>query len=208
MADSITKGMRFDVAAIKEGEDVLFNIPELKRIESWNNYPGTPGGELNKDMVVRYMIYMYSVDSILVKKNPPLALSERKMRAAELAGFERDKKGKFNHNIEFKLFDTCSEWVVDMIVDYLIFQKHHVWTEICTTEQEYAEYIKLRFAPVEDEKDKDTLLAAEKKNKLRDSCKSMIKDLESYYIEFFKDNSDVKSKADKAVRTTLENLAK
>jgi hypothetical protein len=81
-----------------------------------------------------------------------------------------------------------------MIFDYLKHQNNHVWTEICTTEQELDEYTRLRLNPVADEKDKDTLTAAEKKDKLRNFCKAMIKDLEEYYNKFFQDHEDVKQK--------------
>jgi hypothetical protein len=127
-----------------------------------------------------------------LNQRPPIELPERKMRAAELAGFERGKSGSFRKNVIDHLFNLENDQILDMVFDYLKHQNNHIWTEIQTTEQSLDEYTKLRLSPVSDDKDKDTLTAAEKKEKLRTFCNAMIKDLKDYYEEFFKDHDDVK----------------
>lgn len=205
--DSPSKNMRFDVCAVEEGQDVLHHVPELRRIQSFLDYPGTPGGELNRDNVIKYIVILYSEDSFLNVK-PATALEERKLMAADAAGFERNKKNEFNTDVVEKLFNLRSIHVVQVAVDYLIFQKKHLWTEITTTEQEYEEFIRLRMDPVSSDSDKDTLMAAEKKDKLRTSCKSMRKDLDSLYHEFFTDNTDLKEVHDVTDKATLERRAR
>lgn len=204
---SPTQSMRFDVLSVPQGQNVLHNFPDLKRIESFVEYPGSQGGELNQDLTIKYVVLLYSEDSILNKK-PAIELSERKLMAAEYAGFERDKRNEFNAEVTQKLFNINSRYVLSMIVDYLIFQKKHLWTEIVTLEQEYEEYIRLRMDPVSAEHDKDTLMAAEKKDKLRAACKGMRKDLDHFYKEFFTDNSDVKDLHNQEDKVTLEKMAR
>lgn len=199
--------MRFDVCAVEDGQDVLHRIPELRRLESFTDYPGTPGGELNRDNVIKYVVTLYSEDSFLNVK-PVTELGERKLMAADASGFERNKKNEFGAEIEEKLFKLGSIHVLQMIVDYLIYQKKHLWTEIVTTEQEYEEYIRLRMDPVSSDSDKDTLMAAEKKGKLRGDCKMMRKDILAYYHEFFTDNTDVKDLHEVKDKATLENKAR
>jgi hypothetical protein len=207
MANSPTKDMVFDVMSVPKGQDVIFNMPELGNIESFKMYPGTPGGELNRDLVVKYVVILYSQDSIL-NKRIRVELEERKYKAADLAGFERNKKGEFHPNIISKLFNLESDYIVRMIVDFLIIQNNILWTEICTTEQEYAENLRLRFEAIEEDKDKDKYTAAKTKGAVRELCKGILKDLDEYYSRFFKDNDDVKNKHKKAQRMTLEQLAK
>jgi hypothetical protein len=188
---SPTESMKYDVCAITG--DVLNAIPTLDSMSSFKAYPGSTRGELNRDSVVKYVVLMYSQDSILNQK-PPIDLPERKLKAAELAGFERGSSGSFRKSIVDKLFNLKSNYVLDMVFDYLKHQNNHIWTEICTNEQELDEYTRRRLTPVSDEKDKDEMAALEKKDKFRASCKAIIKDLDEYYSRFFQDHEDVKEK--------------
>lgn len=207
MSNSPSFNMRFDICSIEDKKNVLYNFPELKEIESFRDYPGAAGGELNQDMVVKYVVILYSEDSFL-NTRPAKELGDRKLMAAEAAGFPRNKQNEFEEDVTTKLFNLSSFEVLRMAVDYLIFQKKHLWTEIVTTEQEYEEYIRLRLDPVSSEHDKDTLMAADKKSKLRSDCKMMLKDLKVMYKEMFTDNSDVEELHDIKDKATLERRAR
>jgi hypothetical protein len=207
MNDSPTKNMRFDVLSVDEGQNVLYNLPDLKRLDSFVEYPGSPGGELNQDKVIKYVVLLYSEDSIL-NKRPAIDLPDRKLMAAEYAGFERNKNGEFEVDVVEKLFNLNSFETLRMIHEFLIFQKKHLWTEICTLEQEYDEFIRLRLEPVSDEKDNQTLAAAERKGKLRKDCKDIRTELISLYKEFFTDNSDVQELHHVKDKVSLEKRAR
>lgn len=223
-SESLTAKMAFDVDSVSDNKDILTEMPKLKEFSSFKGYSGSMGGGMNRNRVIKYIVLMYSHDTVL-NQRPPLELNDRKLRAAEIAGFEREKSGKFRKIIVDQLFHLItpkkdddesdvkkikySHSILDMVFEYLKAQKSHIWTEICTQEQELDEYIRLRLQPVSDDKDKDTLIALEKKDKLRASCKAMLKDLANYYKDFFADHDDVaESVKEEKKYYTMETLAK
>ncbi len=209
MEVSPTKEMRFDVCNESNGPDPLYAHKELNDIKSFRTYPGTPGGQLNRDKVVKYIIMVYSYDSFLNKK-PMKPLEERKCIAHDIAGFKRIRNGRIDANIRTKLFDLEeNKHIYSMVMDFLIYQNHPLWADICVTEQEYEEYLRKRLAPIKTFKDdpKKELDASEKKDKLREACKRMRADLIGYYTEFFLDHTDVRKKLTKEFKT-LETLAR
>ena len=122
MENSPSFNMRFDVCSIEDKKNVLYNFPELKEIESFRDYPGTAGGELNQDMVVKYVVVLYSEDSFL-NTRPAKELGDRKLMAADAAGFSRNKRNEFDEEVVEKLFNIRSFEVLRMIKDFLIFQR-------------------------------------------------------------------------------------
>ncbi len=207
MQESPTKESRFDVCAIPDGENVLHNIPQLKKVKAFVDYKGSTKGGLNQDKVIKYIVLLYSDDSPLSKK--PLApLEDRKYHAADMAGFKREKKTEdFREKIIEQLFLLNDEDVVNMVIEYLTMLHNDVWSEIVITQQELEEYRRIRIAPVSAQYDKDLIMAIEKKDKLRASCDDMIKKLKEYTDIFYGDHNDLKSKSKKQ-RITLESKAK
>ncbi len=225
MKESPTSEMRFDVCAIMHSEDkkpptliipkegiehvhtkVLDKYPQLKSIKSFTEYKGISKGGLDSDKVIRYIIILYSEDSPLSKKPLP-PLEERKYRAADLAGFKRDKKtDDFNENIVEQLFLLGDDEVIDMAMGYLQYLHSDLWIEINIIAQELEEYRRIRITPVNADADKDLLTAIEKKDKLRVSSGNMVKQLKEYTDIFYGDSLDLKSKSQKK-RSTLESRA-
>jgi hypothetical protein len=205
--DSPSKNMRFDVCSVEEGQDVLHHISELRRIESFAEYPGTPGGELNRDLVVKYVVILYSLDSFLNVK-PVTVLEERKLMAADAAGFKRNKNNDFDVEIQEKLFNLRSLHVLNMIVDFLKFQNRYLWTSIVSTEQALYESTKIIMTPVSDDKDKDNVTSMKSKLQLIPLNQETKKTLDALYHEFFTDNTDVKELHDVKDKATLEKRAR
>lgn len=205
--ESLTKAMQFDIDKVPEGQDMLHSFPMLGELKSFKAYPGTLRGELSRDMVVKYVVLMYSVDTIL-NQRPPLEVSAKKMKSATIAGFQRGKNGDFSKQVVDKLFRLKSDYVVDMILEFLKLQNNAVWTIICANEQMFYENIRILFDAVEDDKDKDVITAVKNKNFIRGYCDDIVEGLDNRYKEFFLDNDDVKKKVVNKARYTLENLAK
>lgn len=213
--------MQFDVDSVAEGEDILFRMKELEEIKAFKSYKGSLGGGLDRNKTIKYIILMYSHDSILNKK-PPLTVEERQMRSADLAKFTRNRNGEFEDEVIEKLFYLQDEAILNMIVEYLYYQKKALWTEIVTCEHESQEFTRLRMKPVdnvvmkkgkvEDSKstvsDKDIIAGAEKKDKLWKGCQDRVKYLKECYAEFFLDDDGLRNKIETAKPTSLESLAK
>lgn len=200
--------MRYDIDKYSPSEDIFYNIPELRDIKSFKDYPGSRAGELNRDHVIRYIILLYSEDSILNKRPMP-PLKERKTQAATIAGFpKKGPKKEFVVAVKRKLFELDSERIVAMIFDYLIAQKNWTWNEICTIEQMLEEYTKIRLAPIKEDAEKGfDIQAAKRKSDLTKDSEEMLKKLESYYKDFFKNHEDDSEKL-KRVRVRIEDLAR
>jgi len=197
--------MRYDVDSVSSREPLIFHIPELAKLESFKNYPGTHGKELNADWVAKYVVLLYSEDSILNKRPMP-PLKERKEQAATIAGFVK-KSENWNKNIQNKLFNLESDYVVSMVFEFLIHQKNYIWTSICATEQTIDEYLKIAFTQIKKEDEGYNLMDAKRKKELMDLNKELIVDLDSYYKEFFKGHEEDASKL-RRKRTRIEDLAK
>lgn len=207
MSESLSKNMRFDVLSIPKGGNVLHKFKDLERIQSFKNYPGTTGGELNQDLVIKYVVLLYSTDSFL-NGRPIIALNERKMIAADESGFVRNKNNEFNENVTTKLFELRSTYVFDMIMEFLAFQNNSLWISICSTEQALIESNKIIMQPVQDDKDKDNVASMKNKLQLIPINADTEKILKSLYHDFFNDNTDVKEGYIQKGKTTLESLAR
>lgn len=226
MQESPTKEMKFDVSEVnipferpkaklivKPGEQakhvyttVLEAYPTLKSIKSFPMYNEESTVKLEQDKVIRYIIMLYSEDSILNKK--PLApLEDRKLQALEASGF---KRSKFNDEYDETVLDSLcllnEDIVVEMVMQYLQYLHSDIWTEINIIAQELEEYRRIRITPVSADADKDLITAIEKKDKLRVSCSVMVKQLKEFTDIFYGDNQDLKAKSKKK-RVTLESIA-
>lgn len=213
--------MQFDVDSVPTGADLLDAIKELSEIHSFKNYRGSLGGGIDRNKTIKYIILMYSHDSIFIKK-PPLTLEERQLRSAALAGFEQKKtSGEFEDAVVEKLFYLQDEEILAMIVEYLYYQKKALFTEIVTCEHELLEFTRLRMKPVDNVvvkkgrventstlSDKDIIAGAEKKDKLWQGCQNRTKYLKECYAEFFLGEEGLRQKIERVKPVSFESLAK
>jgi hypothetical protein len=198
--------LRFQVHGVPHGTELLLKFPELQAYPEIATYK-----HADRNYVIRYVIYMYDMHSGLIQKFPEL--KQRKEFALELAGFERDPNtGKFKSEI-YKMINlekiqvkvvseeedskdktvTESNRIFEMVMCYIKLQNNRLWSMIVTTEQAFLEYQGLIMEPVSERGDKDTLAAANTKDKLMESCYNMNKRIDEYYKELFGDNEDLKN---------------
>jgi len=191
---SLTTSMKLDVLGFDEDLDVISAIPELKKMKSWVEYPGEP---LTRNQIAKYIVILYSDDSILNLRNP-LPLDDRKDQALALAGIDKTAI------VEKELLFLNNPVYLKMIHDFLINQDDILWMELVTTEEQYNEAIRLRLSPAGT--GKMALAAADLKKKLREECKVMVNDIKTYYRKFYSDHEDVKEKV-KELPSSLETIA-
>lgn len=186
-------GLFLDVSNVDEKEDLVNKFPLLKRYEEFSSFEGTPGNELNRNKVIRYINLLYSSKSGLVRiYKDDLAI--RKEEAAKYAGFEKKEMVQ----VENDLFKLENEKIVKMIMRFLVIQNVRLWTTICSIEQSFYQTSELLMSPIDQAgEDKDKYAAAVKQKPLRSEMIDMTEQLDSLYDKMFNDNSDVKKKLDK-----------
>lgn len=192
--------MRIDVMGAKD-KPLLEVYPELQRLKSWSEYKGAI-----KEKAFRYIILLYSKDSILNDRVPE-PLDVRKVKAADLAGFKRNPDGQHGKTVRNQLFNLKDSKIVEMVTEYMIYQDNLTWSEIIAAEQSYWEYFKIRMKSVDAEKDADIIKASKDKETLRMHAKEIKKDLEKLYKEFYSDHTDVQE-ANKQGEINLQTYAK
>jgi hypothetical protein len=181
-------GLFIDVDNVDEKEDLVNRFPLLNRYEEFSKFAGTPGDELNRNKVIRYINLLYSAKSDLVRTYKD-DLQIRKEEAARIAGFEKKEMAR----VEFE-----NEKIVKMIMRFLIIQNTRLWTTICSIEQSFYQTSELLMSPIDlAGEDKDKYGAAVKQKPLRAEMIDMTQQLESLYDKMFNDNADVKKKFDK-----------
>lgn len=197
--------LKFNVFNLPPEKDVLEAFPELSRFKILANSKAP-----QKNLLLRYMIFMYDPESDLRKEI--LELDKRKIRAAELAGFE--KTTDYLTEI-FELRDkTTLEFLFVFLTQVYQNRKYREWV---TLSQELDEYTRLRMDQIttatskkgkEDEvEDIDVFKAADLKSKLRVQCQEIHKQLDSLEKEVFGDNEDVKDVAIRSRFLSPENFA-
>jgi hypothetical protein len=195
----------FPVHELGDNNSVLDSFPVLKAQKAFKQYKGD-----KKDKVIKYILYLYDMNSDLINEFPNL--KERKEAAALEAGFKCTEVKGWESPIDLAIrgkFDTDqSSGIYKMIFSFLMLQKSYQWTEICTLEQEYEEFTRLRWKEMEDEKDKDLLMAAERKNKLREACHDIIESIKQYRADLFGDNEDVAAHTQQLRATSPEVIAR
>ena len=192
MDDQVTLGKDmlinpFGISTIEDARPLLKQIDGLQAIVEFCSVKK----HLKFKPVIRYLLLLYSKDSILNVK-PMRPLQERQLKAAALAGFEKNSKGEFHAQVKFILFELGSEDVFNFVFAYLIYQNNYIWSEICTLEQQLAENQRIRMRPVEADKDKDIMAAMEKKSNLTKHYKDLHKNLQDSLNEFYGDHDEVK----------------
>lgn len=84
--------------------------------------------------IIRYVILMYDADSPLWREVRSLPL--RKAVSMELAGFKRDRDGKFDRPIEH-IMEGKNRDVNSMLLKYLTMQNNPKWSQRCAYEHIY-----------------------------------------------------------------------
>ena len=163
-----TSSMEIDILSVEGNKDVLHEIKSLNRIESFKNYKGTLGGGMDRNKVIKYIVLLYSKDSILNEK-VAVPLEDRQLKAADLAKFDRDKNNNFkDKRVQEWLFELKNDEIFEMVFEFLIFLDDALWREIVTLEHELKEYHMLRMKPLEGKDDKDLMTATEKKREVQE----------------------------------------
>jgi hypothetical protein len=120
------KDMKYDVMSVPLTKDVFSKYPELAQYEELQP-KGTASEKRSQyflafhDMVVRYVILMYSCENVIHRNIPELIYQKRE--AAFLAGFELERNGKFSKRVESIIMGD-NENVNRMIVRVISFNRN------------------------------------------------------------------------------------
>lgn len=174
---------------LAENEDILFRFPHLKKWSEFDDFGGTPEGELNRDKVFRYTNLLYSSGSKLIRKHKH-NLVARKEEAAIIAGFDLKKKS-LKDKVQNDLFEVRNQKVLKIIMRFLILQKNPLWSLIVTTEQCFYEYQEIIMGALFEEDEKKKGDAAKNKAFLMAECDKMSLRLKGYYKDLFGDDEDL-----------------
>lgn len=199
-------GLKFPAHKVAKEDDILDKFPQLGRIKSFKMYKGDW-----KTQVIKYIIFLYDKGSDLYDEIPDFR--KRKEIAADLAGFSKQKgrphgwSGPIGYAISANFDHEQGVGIFKMILAYLQLQNSYEWQELCILEQEYEEFTELRLSRIKDESDKDVLMAAEKKNKLRQASHEIIDKIREYHGIVFEDNEDVSGHVKHIKLTSPERFA-
>lgn len=163
--------------------------------------------KIYKNRALRYMIWLYSKDSILNTK-PQEALKDRKYKALDLAGFQVNNASKdYPSKIIKGLVELRDVKFMRAVLAFLReVQKKELWSEIIVTEEQHFEALRLRMAPVE--KGNEGMKQAEYKKRLAVNCKELMIDIRQYWDEFWEDNLDLKELGKEEIYMTIEDRAR
>lgn len=217
--------MTIDVLSVEAGQDVLNSIKGLNRIEEFRCYGGSLNGGLDRNKVIKYIVLLYSKDTIL-NERIPIPFAERQMKAHDYAGFDRIKKtGEINQEIEDRLLLLNDDDLFDMVFAFMRFQNYNEWREIITLEHEIEELHKLRMRPIAEftkvtvsakegggskkvpVSDKDIMEAQKKKDTLWKGYQERIKELNVLYKTFWGEDESALKKSKSKGKTSIESWA-
>lgn len=224
MAASPTNSMYLDI--LRYSSDV-FALDKLRDIRCFTEYKNAPEKSIDVNSLVKYVVLLYSKDSILNRK-PMLQLTERRAKASTLADLNAE-----DQDVKDLVFGLYSKRIRDLIVDYLIHQNQLLWSERCIIEAQIQENQRIRLKPIQkktsskpksrrkkDEQeeqeeepedqgsdDKYVIESSDKKSSLTDHFTKYYELLKRYDLEIFTDNEDVKEAAGKRERRSLESIA-
>lgn len=191
--------LKFNVFNLAPDKDVLEAFPELSRFKILSNSKAP-----QKNLLLRYMIFMYDPESDLRKEITELG--KRKIRAAELAGFE--KESDYLTEI-FELRDKTTLGFLSVLLTQVYHNRKY--TEWVTLSQELDEYTTRRLNPIkkgsDGEEEVDELKSMKIKSDLRIQCQEIHKQLDAIEKEVFGDNEDVKDIAIRSRFLSPENFA-
>lgn len=198
-----------DVLNLPPG-DIFQVCPELKEIVCFQEFSKIDSGLPLRETLI-YVYLLYTKDSFLNKK-PMRVLSDRRIKAAKLAGFDPDSKlvVKSIFAIDTLMPEAAKshEILDDLIVKYLIHQSSHEWSDRCSIEAQMEENLRIRFKPIESDKgDKDIIEASTKKFVLTEQFSKYKETIRKRDLEIFADHADIQKTAVRK-KTSLESLVK
>ena len=101
--------------------DLVDHFPELKQSETFSKY-----SEWDRNYVIRYVVYMYDMNSDLVVEEPDIL--KRKERAMELSEYpDKDPKRRDASERREEVMGLADERVLEMVVEYLKIQNNRLW---------------------------------------------------------------------------------
>lgn len=156
------------------------------------------------DKILRYVIALYDPRSPLIKDYPELG--SRKIAAARVAGFDL-----INDAETLELIYECdSDFLVDIIVNYLKLVKNRVWAAIVSDEQTYWEFVRRLLAPItagDKDNAKDLISATGLKTKLSNDKEEIGDRLENNWNKLIGDDGGLKKKAQIKTTFSPEDMA-
>lgn len=191
--------LRFNVYPVALSEDLFEKFPSMRTFSSFKDYEGKEG----YDRLIRYVIYMYDVNSPMGKNIANL--DERKKACAFLSGFtsEDDEYLEDLYTLEDK---EAAEMVVEFLKEHDS-SNHLKWCQIVTNEHTFYEYQKALLSEtlnIEDEKKR--LDATLVKSKLMEDSQVIAERIDTLYQQVFTDPSTFT--AAKRKRVTPETMAR
>lgn len=171
--------------------------PEIESIPEFNY-----GGIYKNEKLLRYINYLYSESTPLLKKFKDNLLA-RKMEALKLAEI------KLTKDVENDLFAFKDPEFTRMVVKILSIQKNYLWANIAVNEQLHADNMQIVLSSSFEGSDKDVAQTAKIKGDLLKTNGEVADRLNGYYKEFFKGDEALRQAA-KSVEfraTTPEGIA-
>lgn len=179
------ENIMYPVYTLDGGTNLMARFPEMKKMPSWTEYNDKT---LNKNNVIRYIIYCYDRDSPIMRKYRQDD-TKRKTVSALQAGFKTDSEGLFTNEVDNMM--KCRNKAINlMIIDY-VRQYNDPEYSILVAGHE-ALYLKLeRLMEVENMTDsnRDAFQIEETKGKLFKQAKEIGKDLSDLSAKILTDEN-------------------
>lgn len=180
--------------------------PNLDEIPSWKNYPdkkheiiedGKIVVKRNKksdfNSIIRYILFVYDKKSPFHKKFNNI--SAKKQNAINFSGIN---ESLLKH-----------DEVIEMIIDFLLYQNDKLWSVICTNENLFTEYMTVLNTKLENfNSDKDIVETLTKKEKVRGFFEKLCSDLDVQYDTFYNGDKDLQEDTQKKRRLTPETVSR
>ena len=161
--------------------------PILELYPVIRQYPELVAPEIS-DKLLRYIIYLYSEGSPLIKKFKD-NLVDRKSEAMKLAGM------KLTEDTKTCYFDFKDPIFTAAVVRFLAIQKNGLWSNIVTNEQLHSENMSIVIGATMLTDDKKIAETAKLKSTLLDFNGVITDRLAGYYKEFFKSDTALQNAA-------------
>lgn len=170
--------LRFRIYDVAPDKDLLEEFPELTRYDALVNSKAA-----NKNLLLRYLIFMYDPDTDLIKDIT--ALEKRKVRAAELAGFGKDTDVS-------TIFDLSNadarELMMCLVTDVYHDLDYAEWVTLC---EEQDRIRLMRIDPARKLKSDDKEL--DRRAKLRKHSDEIQVKIDERRVRIWGDNKDVEN---------------
>jgi hypothetical protein len=167
--------LKFNVYAVAQGKDLLQKFPLLSKIKSFTDY-----AEADRNRIIRYIIYMYDVESPFIKRFQKI--EDRQREAAILSGFDVNK-----HKDRLRdLYSNKDESTNDMIVDFIVELNNRKWAMIVSNEAIFYEFQRALRKPITNTRDdKNKMDAIMVKSKMMEESNTIDQRLDGYYEDLF-----------------------